>query len=77
LLSWHHLQCVGLPSDQKVFAGHSSNYKSDAFSTANDKEAARFCSSQNQKTLLPAVDRLKKFIQMLTDEMNAENGSKG
>ena len=48
--------------DHKVFAGHLSNYKSDEFSAANDKEAAKFCSSQNQKILLPTVDRLKKFI---------------
>jgi len=77
LLSWHCLQYVGIPSDHKFFAGHLINYKSNAFSAVNDKEAARFCSSQNQKTLLPTVDRLKRFLQMLADEMNAENGSKG
>ena len=69
LLSWHCLQYVGIPSDHKFFAGHLINCKSDAFSAVNDKEAARFCSSQNQKTLLPTVDRLKKFIQTFADNL--------
>jgi hypothetical protein len=69
LLSWHRLWYGRIPSDQKIFASHLTNYKSDAFSAVNDKDAARFCSSQNQKTLLPAVDRLKKFIQMLADNL--------
>jgi hypothetical protein len=61
LLSWHRLRYVGIPSDHKVFAGHLSNYEPDAFSAVKDKEAARFCSSQNKKIILPTVDRLKKF----------------
>jgi hypothetical protein len=69
VVSWHRLQYVGIPSDHKFFAGHSANYESNAFSAVNDKEAARFCSSQNQKKLLPTVDRLKKFIQMLADNL--------
>jgi hypothetical protein len=49
LLSWHCLWDVGIPSDHKLFAGHFINYEPEAFSAVNDKEAARFCSSQNQK----------------------------
>jgi len=40
---------IGIPWDHKVFAGHLSNYKPDAFSAVKDKEAARFCSSQNKR----------------------------
>ena len=69
LLSWHCLQCVGIPSNHKMFAGHLTNCEPETFSAVNDKEAIRFCSSQNQKILLPTVDRLKKLIQTLAENL--------
>ena len=63
------MRYVGIPSDHKFFAGYPTNYESNALSAVIDKEAARFYSSQNQKILLPTVDRLKKFIQMLADNL--------
>jgi len=54
--------------------GHLSTYEPDTFSAVSDEEVVRSVRLKNQKISLPAVDGLKRFIQTLADEKNAEKG---
>jgi len=58
-----------MPWGHKVFPGHLSNYEPDAFSANSRQSRTRKQPDPVHLIILPKVDRLKKFVQMLVDAL--------